>query len=219
VAFLFYNMQEKKIHFQFKARYYQIGEINANTKAIWFVLHGYGQLAQYFIKKFQVLTDKQVCVIAPEGLSRFYQEGFYGRVGATWMTKEDRLTDIENYINYLNAVYDEVRKKIQINIPVSVLGFSQGAATATRWVMNKHINFERLILWAGMFPPDMDFEDGGKYLSLKKISLVYGNSDPFLTEERMQEMKMLNEKLNLKPEIISFDGGHDFEQSILQQLV
>jgi predicted esterase len=212
-------MKEQKINFEFKARYYQLGELNTSTKQIWFVLHGYGQLAQYFIRKFQVLADKQVCIIAPEGLSRFYQEGFYGRVGATWMTKEDRLTDIENYINYLNAVYDEVATKIQVNKPVSIVGFSQGAATATRWVMNKHINFEKLILWAGMFPPDMDFEDGGSYLSSKKISLVYGSTDPFLTEERMQEMKMLNEKLNLQPEIISFDGGHDIEQSILQQLV
>ena len=36
--------------------------------------------------------------MAPEGLSRFYLEGFSGKVGATWMTREDRLNDIDNYL-------------------------------------------------------------------------------------------------------------------------
>ena len=37
------------IDFQFKARYYKLGELNANTKQVWWVLHGYGQLAQFFV--------------------------------------------------------------------------------------------------------------------------------------------------------------------------
>jgi len=212
-------MQEKNIHFQFKARYYQMGEINANTKAVWFVLHGYGQLAQYFIKKFSSLVKHNICVIAPEGLSRFYQQGFNGRVGATWMTKEDRLTDIENYIHYLNAIYDEVIGNEKTTLPINILGFSQGSATATRWVMNKHIKLNHLILWAGMFPPDMDFADAENYLASKKISLVYGNTDPFLTEERMAEMKMLNNKLNINPQVMAFDGGHDMDEATLQKLI
>jgi hypothetical protein len=68
------EMEESDISFQFRARYYKLGEINAATRQIWFVLHGYGQLAQFFIKKFNTLTDHNVCVIAPEGLSRFYLE-------------------------------------------------------------------------------------------------------------------------------------------------
>jgi len=30
------------------ARYYQLGELSSATKQIWFVCHGYGQLAEYF---------------------------------------------------------------------------------------------------------------------------------------------------------------------------
>ena len=37
-------------------------------------MHGYGQLAEYFIRKFNVLEEQNICVIAPEGFSRFYLE-------------------------------------------------------------------------------------------------------------------------------------------------
>jgi hypothetical protein len=50
--------------------------------------------------------------VAPEGLSRFYFEGgFHGpgsKVGATWMTREDRLAKIEDYVGYLDALHDAV---------------------------------------------------------------------------------------------------------------
>jgi predicted esterase len=104
-------MAEHHLIFNFKARYYSSGEITTNTKDVLFILHGYGQLAQYFIRKFAALETKDVVVIAPEGLSRFYLEPIEGagrktnRVGATWMTKEDRLVDIENYVNYLDTVF------------------------------------------------------------------------------------------------------------------
>ena len=88
------------------ARYHQLGELSAMTRRVWFVAHGYGQLAAYFIRHFAPLTaaDPHLVVVAPEGLSRFYLNGTGGRVGATWMTKEDRLAEIEDYVAYLNQL-------------------------------------------------------------------------------------------------------------------
>jgi predicted esterase len=212
-------MKQAEISFSFKARYYKIGEINPQTRQVWFVLHGYGQLAQYFIRKFSVLEQKNICVIAPEGLSRFYLENLQttgrknDRVGATWMTKENRLMDIENYIAYLNAVYDCEMKGL--NIPVTVLGFSQGSATASRWVLNEHISFKRLILWAGIFPPDMDFESGKEILADKEVILVYGKKDPFLNDARFIEMNQLAEKLQTHVKDIAFDGEHEIDETTL----
>jgi hypothetical protein len=88
-------MTQNELGFSFKARYSRLGEINDDTEQVWFVIHGYGQLAHYFIRKFALLENKNTCIIAPEGLSRFYvnelKEGGFrnsDRVGATWMTKE-----------------------------------------------------------------------------------------------------------------------------------
>ncbi|MTI38734.1 alpha/beta hydrolase [Fulvivirga lutimaris] len=211
-------MQEKRINIQFEAHYYQLGELNESTDNLIFVLHGHGQLAKYFINKFKSLDNGKNCIIAPEGLSKYYLEGFSDRVGATWMTKEDRLTDINNYIGYLNYIYDEVKGYIGSKTKVTVIGFSQGSATASRWVADAYMNFDRLILWAGIFPPDMDFNKTSLILKDKPIQYVYGKSDPFITPGRIEEMKELSTKLKLQPDIIQFDGVHDIEEKTLNQL-
>ncbi len=217
-------MKEQRLHFNFEARYYTLGELTKDTKLVWFVIHGYGQLAQYFIKKFEVLKHEGIYVIAPEGLSRFYLEdiptrvaGGSNRVGATWMTKENREMDIRNYINYLQSIYEfELRES---NASVSILGFSQGGATATRWALTGRPHFDKFILWAGIFPPDMNFESGKEILKDKKVITVYGDEDPFVTPERMKEMDQLSSKIDLVPKKVTFHGKHEIDDETLLSLV
>jgi predicted esterase len=218
-------MNTSNISFQFKARYQTLGKLDANTKKVWFVLHGYGQLAEYFLRKFKSLEAHGIFVIAPEGLSRFYIEdvtkrsqGGSQRVGATWMTRENRLVDIENYLTYLNTIYHQEISDHK-DLDITVLGFSQGAATASRWVLENQIQFNRLLLWAGMFPDDMDFAKGHEVLLNKKVQLVYGKKDPFLNDERLVHMETLRHKLNVPAEVITFDGGHEIDDATLERLV
>lgn len=215
---------QKDITIQFKARYFTSGEVTKQTKHIWFVLHGYGQLAEYFIRKFEVIQSSETVVIAPEGLSRFYLQDVTTRnqtgdskVGATWMTKENRLTDIENYLNYLVDIY---QKEVPTNFTgkTTLLGFSQGAATVSRWAADNRIKFNRLILWAGIFPTDMDFDKVGTILQHKEVVEVYGTKDPFLTDARLKEMTQLNQRLGLKPKVISFEGQHELNTEVLKKI-
>lgn len=214
-------MQELQVSFNIQARYFKLGEINEHTKSVWFVLHGYGQLAQYFLTKFTPLSKQNVCIIAPEGLSRFYLEDVNSRsktgnnrVGATWMTSENRLTDIDNYIQFLNTVY-RTELTNHLNIPVTILGFSQGAATASRWALQESISYQKLILWAGIFPNDMDFEKGKEVLKTKIIHQAYGSRDPFLTENQLGKMRGLSEKLGIQFNPTVFDGGHELHEQTL----
>jgi hypothetical protein len=55
------------------------------------------------LKFWQILVGR--IIIAPEGLSRFYRKGFSGDVVASWMTKDDRLDDMEDYVRYLNDLH------------------------------------------------------------------------------------------------------------------
>jgi predicted esterase len=216
-------MEEANVDFQFKARYHKLGTLDSNTKQVWIVLHGYGQLARFFIKKFEILVPEGICIIAPEGLSRFYLSDLTekgrpdNKVGATWMTQENRLMDIENYLAYLDMVY---RKELSArpNVRVTLLGFSQGSATACRWVTHG-VKFEKLILWAGLFPPDMDFREGHQILAAKKTYLVVGDQDPYLTDERMNEFDDLSRKLGIAPEKIVFNGKHEIHERTLLQLI
>lgn len=155
--------------------------------------------------------------LAPEGSHRFYIEGYSGRVGASWMTKEDREVDIANYITYLNTLYDHVMKNVQAK-KVNVLGFSQGAATVSRWVADRHIQFDNLILWAGVFPPDMNFEADKQYLNSKKVYVLVGDQDEFINEEAVkQHVNQLREK-GIQFELIRFNGNHDVKSTPLEKL-
>ena len=214
---------EQKLSFNFEARYFKNGNLE-NAKEVWFVIHGYGQLAKYFIRKFSVVEQANICIIAPEGLSHFYLEdiatrtaGGSNRVGATWMTRENREGDIQNYITYLNTLYTkEIGSR---KIKTTLLGFSQGSATVTRWALDGKVNFDRLVLWAGIFPPDMDFKKGHEMLAKKEVIEVLGKNDPYITQEKKKELNRLSEALQITPKLIEFDGGHDIDAITLKSLI
>lgn len=209
-------MEQLTATFNYQARYYKLGRIDESTTQVWWVLHGYGQLAQYFVQKFRPLSEKGVCIIAPEGLSKFYLAGNTGRVGATWMTRENRLAEIENYTNYLDSILTIERPPSHLT--TTLLGFSQGAATAVRWAMNGNLNFHRLVLWAGLFPPDMDFEKGAHLLQQKEVIEVLGKHDEFITKEKIHEMHDLNTRLHLTPTIIEFEGKHELDGGVIEKI-
>ncbi|MBO9699176.1 MAG: alpha/beta hydrolase [Sporocytophaga sp.] len=199
------------------ARYCTLGEMNEQTKSIWIVCHGYGQLAPYFIDKFKILDDGKTLIVAPEALSRFYLEGFSGRVGATWMTKEEREKDIEDYVEYIEKLYNEIIQGYSSHqLKLNILGFSQGVATVCRWVVSKKKNFDKLILWAGIFPPDLntDFQFSMETFQEKDIYIVYGDKDPLLKEDHLKELELLGSKFkNLK--VLTFNGKHEINQEVL----
>jgi len=205
--------EEHYLNITQQAKYSTLGKLDNNTVHVWFVLHGYGQLSQYFIRKFSVLADHGHFVIAPEAQSKFYLNGHDGRVGATWMTKEDRLKDIENYTLYLNTLYKSFDFNNQIKI--TVLGFSQGAATASRWLASGEIHTDRLLLWAGIFPPDMNVINMRKAVRDTEVFNIYGKKDPFLNSGKLEEQKEIVNQLQLSIKNISFEGVHDIDASTL----
>jgi predicted esterase len=200
------------------ARFYLSGDITDNIKSVWFVLHGYGQLAEEFIQNFESISDDNTLVVAPEALNRFYWKGFHGKIGATWMTKEDRLNEIKDYVNFLDILYNEVMIKIPHNtIKVTVLGFSQGTATACRWVVNSKVKVDKLILWGGTIPPDINSIESEKILEASNLAIVVGDEDEFIDENLIdREIKHLDEK-KLLYQLIRFDGKHEIKPEILRQ--
>src|SRR4051794_20826418 len=101
------------------ARYFTLGTL-ATAGDVWFVCHGYGQLASRFLERFRPLEAGDRCVIAPEGLSRFYLTESPGerRVGVSWMTREDRLHEIDDYVRYLDAVHARIAPSRQARVTV-----------------------------------------------------------------------------------------------------
>lgn len=209
---------EHRISFNFTARYRTIGTISKNIKHLWLVCHGHGHLAEYFIKQFACLDDGEHLIVAPEGLSKYYLKGFTGRVGATWMTKEDRLNDIDNYVTYLEAVYSQVKSQLDENVKVTLLGFSQGAATISRFATQTSVNFDRLIVWAGIFPPNLPIPTSIEKIKDQPVYWVYGTKDPYLTSQVIDQQKQLAERIQVSPEVISFEGKHELNEDVLLRI-
>lgn len=208
--------REHHLTIQRTARYAMLGLPSSTIRDVWFVLHGYGQLARYFIQAFADLQDERRLIVAPEALSRFYLEGTSGRVGASWMTSADRRHEIGDYLAYLDALRKQVTSGLQQDLLTHrVLGFSQGAATAGRWAAQQPSSFDHLILWAGGLPPHID----NSALQNTDLTLVVGNRDKYVTEERLagEERRLAEQKLSYR--LIRYEGGHRIQEEGLAKLI
>lgn len=211
-------MKTHKIKVAKTAHYATIGDPGSHIKYCWIVCHGYGQLAENFIRKFEQLDDGKTLIIAPEGLSRFYWGGFTGDVVASWMTKGDRLDEINDYANYLSTLYHQFVPKLASDVKIILLGFSQGVATQFRWIMRDFPLFHYLILWAGLIPEDLDYRPHANYFSDKKLQFIYGIQDPFLTEKRLAFHKEVIEKNKLDVSVQTFKGEHTVDRTVLKEI-
>jgi len=202
------------------ARYATLGDPSAAREA-WVVLHGYGQLAEYFIRSFRVLDDGERLIVAPEALSRFYLDGMreHDRVGASWMTKADREREIHDYVRYLDALYAQmVAGGLGEDAPVHVLGFSQGTATASRWAALGESTVERLTLWAGGVPHDLDLDAHRTLLQRLDLTLVIGTEDEYISAERVADEEARLDAHGIPHRTVRFDGGHRIDPDVLADL-
>lgn len=218
-------IEEAHISVPRTARYYTIGGDILSPRELWFACHGYGQLARYFARPFEPLGDGGCTVVVPEGLSRFYfgdprrQHGADSMVGATWMTREDRDAEIADHVQYLDALYAHVRaEKGRAKARVTVLGFSQGVATACRWLARGAARADRLILWGGKMPPDMFPLAADSPLRAASFTVVVGTADEFMTPivAAEQESRLRGEKLVY--EVRRYEGGHTLDEHVLREL-
>jgi predicted esterase len=204
--------------YQHTAHYRTSHVVNRNEKEILIALHGYGQLSEYFLRKFQPIFGEDRLIVVPEATNYAYLEGFSGRVGANWMTRHERESAIENNHNYLNGLLENILLKYRNKPIIKVLGFSQGAATATRWVSQLPFPVESLILWSGGFAHDLNFQKIGEKLKNTEVMIVLGDSDNLLTPDSIQKQDEFLSLLPFEVKKLQFDGGHDLNAPLLQKI-
>ncbi len=192
------------------ARYFVLGDSTLPIETLIVVLHGYGMQARSFIGQFESIMKPGVLVVAPEGLSRFYRKGFSGDVVASWMTSEERLSEIEDYVNYLDQLYDFLN--ISSGTKTIVLGFSQGAAAASRWFMNGKTAISEMIIWCGEFANEA-VEIPAKQPILR---YVHATNDEFITPEQYKKQSARMKQLFNSFREYSFNGTHEIDQSMLK---
>lgn len=209
----------------------------------WVALHGYGQRAADFAEQCAVLTGPDRAVVAPEALSRFYVDGLetHETVGASWMTRAAREDEIADYVEYLDTVVRRLRpdrgnRKIAGEEVVSglrpdqgerpeeappsicVLGFSQGAATASRWALLGDTAVDRLVLWGGAPAHDLDLAAHAERLRALDLTWVVGADDPYVTEERRAAVRRRLDRHDIPATERTFEGGHRLDDAVLGEI-
>lgn len=209
-------ISEKHITFQKTGRYFVQGDLQ-DGKHLLIALHGYGHLAEYFIRKFKAVDQEKYVVICPEAPHRFYLKESSGRVGASWMTKEGRLTDIKDYVTFLDTMLTDLKSNNKFD-SVTLLGFSQGGATASRWLAYGQHQFDRFILWATVFPPDMEAEYCEKFNKSRNF-FVFGTKDEYYNIESIHEHFKEMERIGVPFEMLNFDGTHNIHEETLLNIL
>ena len=197
------------------ARYVTLGALDSDPDEIWFLCHGYGQLASEFLDAARSLESPERLLIAPEALSRFYLQD-HKRVGGSWMTREGREHEMEDYIRYLDLLSDQLFAVVdRASVRLVVLGFSQGAATAARWAVRGRAGVDHLVLWGAAPPPELDDEAALARLKSMRVTLVSGNRDRQFPESSREEQRSRLQENGVRFSELSFEGGHRLDDDTL----
>jgi predicted esterase len=220
------TFEQRHLRVPRSARYSLMGSFNAALSEVWVVCHGHGQLASRFLTRFIPIEREDRLFVAPEALSRYYltppQGGPHAPntpVGATWMTSEDREHEIEDYVGYLDLLYDKIFSVVpRKTVRLWVLGFSQGTATVARWVSRGKAEPDRVVLWAGLLPPELTAQDASALARRAPLSIVLGRQDDFAKPDVVAAQESRLKELGVRYETIRFDGGHEIIPDALRSL-
>ena len=210
---------ENTVTYSNTTSYTTLNTLSDTTENIWIVLHGLGYLSRYFIRHFDGLPADKNYIIAPQAPSKYYLNTTYTRVGASWLTKENRQQETGNVLAYLDAVL--AAEKLPENCNLIVLGFSQGVSIASRWVAQRKIKCDQLVLYAGGIPDELQRSDFDFLLkNATKVTAIVGDKDEYVSDERRKtESEKIGKLFDGKAEEILFKGGHEVKRDLIKKLV
>jgi len=201
------------------ARYGVLGTPGPDVREVWIALHGYGHSAEVFGAGLAPIAAPHRLIVVPEGLSRFYLRGSRGDVGASWMTKVEREAEIEDQRAWLDAFHDEVFGWVDRDrVVLHVFGFSQGAATACRWIAGGRPRPDRVTLWAGGVPRDLSRAALTDHLPSAGLLIVVGERDHYIDAERLAARLEWLREGRVPFEFVGHPGGHRLVPELLVEL-
>ena len=213
------SLEEKKVSYQTTNTYETLNTLTDKTKNVWIVLHGIGYLSKYFISYFNELNADENYIIAPQAPSKYYLKSNYKYVGASWLTKENRILETENVLQYLDAVF--ASEQIPDNCKLIIFGFSQGVSIATRWVASRQLKCAKLVLYAGGITKELTSDDFKCiHTHNTEVDVLVGDKDQYLNEEVLKrETKMIENLFQGKARLQIFEGGHEMKKALINSLV
>lgn len=183
------------------------------VRRIWILLHGHAMLAERFLGYLAPMAGPGTLLVAPEALSRFYlgtrlDGGHDKQVGATWMTREERESEIADMVGYLDRLMREITPADYPQVPIAVLGFSQGVATAGRWLVRGAVRPRLLALWGAPLPADASVEQVAERMRGGDVRLIAGSEDPIVPDGLIERAAADFASAGSSAEAVRYRGGH-----------
>lgn len=211
--------KEKELTYQTTNSYSTLNILSESTKNVWFICHGMGYLSRYFLKYFVDLNPEENYIIAPQAQSKYYVSSKLKHVGASWLTKENTIKETQNVMRYFDAVFET--EKIPKNVNLIVLGYSQGVSVALRYIAKKQLDCSQIVMMSGGIPKEMVANYFAFLDHNTKVSLIYGNKDEYLDEDRLVLEKNRAFELfgHCALNIIPFEGKHEVRKEVILNLI
>lgn len=206
------------------ARYFLLGDHTRPARDLVLGLHGHAQLAARFLRLLAPLDDGATLLAAPEALSRFYLEtrldGRHGpAIGATWLTREHREPDLQDHYAYLDRLLAELLPGQSARPRLTLLGFSQGAVLASRWLAAGGRRMDRVILWGVPLAHDLPLEAFVAGLGGAPVHLVAGDADAYAPAGTIEEDGGRLAGAGADVHVRRFAGGHVLPEAELRAVM
>ncbi|MCW8982331.1 MAG: esterase [Altibacter sp.] len=210
---------EKQVSFQTTNTYSTRYTFSEKTKNVWFVFHGMGYLSRYFLKYFEALDPESNYIVAPQAPSKYYMGKEFKHVGASWLTREQTIPETHNVLAYIDAVAQAEQDALTKAPRIIFLGYSQGVSIVTRWMANRKVSCDHLVLHSGGIPKELTAADFAYLPEATAVTYLYGTKDQYITEARKTEEQLKGTHLfgsRLKIEV--FEGVHEVHTPFLKKL-
>ena len=169
--------------------------------------HGYGEGAETLLEELDRIPSADGWTLGcVQGLHRFYNRRS-GEVVASWMTRQDRLTAIEDNLAYVESGVRHLARGLPSRTPIVYVGFSQGTAMAYRAAARVPVPCSGVIALAGDVPPELGEQDLGAF---PPVLIGWGSRDKWYGEVKLaQDIEILSER-GVRCESFGFSGGHEW---------
>lgn len=171
-------------------------------------LHGWGQSARWFARRFNPLERLPIAVVAPQGPHQFYLDLEAKKVGFNWLTayeKQDNIADVNRLVDA--CIEAAARAYGGLTLPMHVLGFSQGSVMAWRYALHAVGRVEGLIACCADLAPDV--AEALPNVAPWRTLLVYGADDGIVPQAKIDEAQASLTAIGWAHDVLEFEGGHD----------
>jgi len=171
--------------------------------------HGYLENAEIHLRELASIPGAdEWALVAVDALHAFYARSTgAGTVVRGWMTRELREESIRDNVDYVRTVLRQVRSRFGWELPVVLLGFSQGASMAWRAALLGGHEIAAAVALAGDVPPELgELPAATPFPPLALIAR--GDEDEWYDDAKLVRDRELLAARSTALEELVFPGGH-----------